>query len=350
MRIAVLLPNWIGDVVMATPALRALHRRFGREGQLIGVMRPYVADVLRGLPWLDDSRFYDPRSSDPDLRLRSLVRQLRRDQLDLMVLMTNSLRSGFIGWLSGATRRVGYVRYGRGPLLTEKLQAPRNGRQLRPISALDYYLQLTYAVGCSTESRDVELATTSKDEETADAVWSKYGLSSARHIVTLNPGGAYGAAKHWPTEYFADLATRLVHNDGVAVVVLCGPREQGVALEIERRAARSRVVSLGREQPSIGLSKACIRRSQMLVTTDSGPRHIAAAFNVPSIALFGATDPRWSWNYHAQETILQQSLECVPCGQRTCPLEHHRCMQELTPGKVYGVVQRRLGLKNSKVA
>jgi heptosyltransferase-2 len=341
MNVGLMLPNWIGDVVMATPTLRALRKHLGPTANLIGILRPYAAGVLEGLPWLDETVYYDPKSRDARLGARSLVGNLRRRELDLIVLLTNSLRAGLIGWMSGAARRVGYVRYGRGPLLTNKLYPPRRGRQLTPISAVDYYLTLAYAVGCPPEPRRLELATTTDDEQAAGRVWETRGLVTARRVVAMNAGGAYGAAKHWPAEYFAALAQRLVRWPDTAVLVLCGPSERESATAIERLAGHPRVTSLASEQLSLGLSKACVRRSSLLITTDSGPRHFAAGLGVPSVTLFGPTDPRWSWNYHPGEIVLQEELPCVPCSRRTCPLQHHQCMRDLTPDKVFEVVRRR---------
>jgi heptosyltransferase-2 len=340
MNVAVMLPNWIGDVVMATPTLRALRKHLGPTANLVGVLRPYAAGVLEGTPWLDETLYYDPKSRDAQLGARSLVRNLRRRGLDMIVLLTNSLRAGVIGWLSGAARRVGYVRYGRGALLTDRLYPPRHRRQLVPISAVDYYLTLAYAVGCAPEPRRVELATTADDEQVAERVWEGRGLASAQRVVTFNAGGAYGAAKHWPAEYFAALAQRLVRWPDTSVLVLCGPSERASAAAIERLAGHPRVTSLAPERLSLGLSKACVRRSSLLVTTDSGPRHFAAGLGIPSVTLFGPTDPRWSWNYHPSEIVLQEDLPCVPCSRRTCPLRHHQCMRDLTPDKVFEVVRR----------
>jgi heptosyltransferase-2 len=344
MNVGIVLPNWIGDVVMATPTLRALKKFFGERAILTGIMRPYVAPMLAETPWLDEFLCYDPRSRDASLREWSLVKQLRQRRLDQIVLLSNSLRTGLIAWLSGARRRVGYARYGRGPLLTDKLRPPRKGRQLVPVSALDYYLELAYHIGCPTESRQVELPTTRADEQAANHVWDSRGLGRTGAVVAMNPGGAYGAAKHWPAEYFAELARQLVQRGDTSVLVLCGPSERDVAREVEHRAAHESVVSLADERPSLGLSKACVRRSNLLVTTDSGPRHFAAAFRVPAVTLFGPTDPRWSWNYHPEETVLQRDMACSPCAKRVCPYKHHRCMRDLTPDKVLTLVQERLNL------
>ena len=142
MKIGIVLPNWISDAVMATPTLRAIADHYGSSAEVAAIMRPYVVDVLAGSPWLDESILYDHRSRDSELRTWSVVSHLRRRHFDALVLLPNSLRIGSVAWLSGAKRRIGYARYGRGPLLTDKLAAPSSGGKLIPVSAVDYYLKL----------------------------------------------------------------------------------------------------------------------------------------------------------------------------------------------------------------
>lgn len=333
MKIGVMLPNWIGDVVMATPTLRALRRRFGDRAKITGAMPPYVAEVLAGSTWLDRTVFYDPRSRDPAQRTFAVAGALQAQRLDKLLVLTNSFRSGLVARLSGASQRIGYTRRGRGWLLTHRLHPPRDSRRLAPISAVDYYLELAYAAGCEQEPKQVELFTTSDEERAADVVWRKFNLAG-REVVALNTGGAYGAAKHWPVEHCAELARRLVEQRGAAVLVICGPAEREAARQIAALAGSPHVHTLADERFGIGLSKACIRRSRLLVSTDSGPRHFAAAFDVPAVALFGPTDPRWSINYHPREVRLQHRLDCQPCATRVCPLGHHRCMRDLDVERV----------------
>lgn len=342
MKIAVFLPNWVGDVVMATPTLRALREHVGESGRLLGVMRPPAAGVLAGTNWLDKQLVYDPRSADLDERGWSLVRRLRRERVDLAILLPNSWRTALMALASGAKDRLGYERGGRGLLLTRKLYPPRKDGRLEPVSALDYYLELAYAAGCPSASRQVQLATLPADEKAADAVWSKFRFPRGRQVVVLNSGGAFGAAKLWPTPYFASLARRLATEDRRHVLVLCGPQERALAAEIVRDAAHPRVTSLADEPLGIGLSKACVRRAAAMVTTDSGPRHFAAAFDVPVVTLFGPTHIGLSENYHSRAVHLQHHLECIPCQRRTCPLGHHRCMRDLSIDEVYRAVRQLL--------
>jgi heptosyltransferase-2 len=181
-----------------------------------------------------------------------------------------------------------------------------------------------------------------EDEAAADRVWATFGWGRNSRVVTLNTGAAYGPAKSWPNEHFAALGRRISEELDAHVLVICGPNERQAATEIARQAAHPRVRSLAQMPVSIGLSKACVRRSRLMVSTDSGPRHFAAAFEVPLITLFGPTDPRWSDNYHQASMDLQRDLSCRPCAKRTCPLGHHECMRELRPDEVFRAVSQQL--------
>jgi heptosyltransferase-2 len=323
---------------MATPAIRALRKHVGPRGRLVGIMRPYVADVLAGTTWFDDTIFCEK----PDGRFRfashEAYRNLRAARLDRIVLLTNSLRTGWMAWRSGAPERVGNAGDMRSWLLTRRL--PRSSV---PVATIDGYLQLAAAAGASTDSRQLELATTSAEEQAADAVWRTLGLPPGERVIMLNSGGAYGAAKRWPAEHFAELARRIVVDRRWSVLVNCGPAERVVAKEIEALACEPRVVSLARfDELPIGLTKACIRRSRVVVSTDSGPRHIAIAFGRRVVTLFGPTHPAATATDYSGEACLSLGLDCQPCMARVCPLAHHRCMQELSVEKVYAAVRQAM--------
>lgn len=341
MNVGIFLPNWVGDLVMATPTLRALRRHY-RDARIIGVGRPHLADVLAGTEWLDAYLPFDPRGNDRQYRGGAFIAQLRAERLDVVLLLTNSLRTGWLAWRSGASRRVGYVRFGRGWMLTDKLYHRRAGGRYVPRPVLDDYLRIAYAVGCPPESPALELTTQPAHEATADEVWQQCGLGRDQRPVAFNCGGAFGAAKLWPKEYFAELASRLATEQGVDVLVLCGPAERETARDIAREAGHRRVHSLAGVPPSLGLTKACVRRSRLLVTTDSGPRHFAAAFNVPVITLFGPTHIAWSETHYPHAVHLQHDVPCGPCQQRVCPLGHHRCMRDLSVDHVYGETVKML--------
>jgi heptosyltransferase-2 len=333
MKLAVFLPNWIGDAVMATPALRALREHFA-GAHVIGVLKPYVAGVLEGAPWLDSQVLFDGRGTW-DRRWPAVAARLRRHRPDLAVLFPNSFRTALVAWLGGCRRRVGYVRYGRGPLLTDRLHPTRDPKGRRvPSPIIDDYNQLAERVGCPRPSYRMELFTTTRDEAAADAVWQQTAFGEHPEVICLNPGAAFGAAKHWPAEHFAALARDLVDRRGSGVLVLCGPAERDLALRIVSLARRPGVFSLADRPVWLGLTKACVRRCDLLVTTDSGPRHFAAAFGRPVVTLFGPTHIPWTETYHPGAVHLQKRVHCGPCQKRVCPLDH-RCMTGLTPAEVY---------------
>jgi heptosyltransferase-2 len=196
----------------------------------------------------------------------------------------------------------------------------------------------------------LELATLPCDEHAADLAWSRLRLRAGNRVVAFNAGGAYGAAKHWPAEHCVQLCRRIASQLDHDVLVLCGPNERQTAAEIVRQAAHLRVASLADEPLSIGLTKACLRRCRLLVTTDSGPRHIAAAFGLPIIGLYGPTLPVWGANATVREVSLQIALDCLGCAERTCPLGHHRCMQQLSVETVYDAVAAELTRRRESFA
>ena len=341
MTIAVFCPNLIGDTVMATPTFRAL--RDGHPGaRIVAVVKPGVSPVLDGGPWFDDRILFDPRSNTENHWTPAVLAALRRESIELAVLLPNSFRSALLAWRAGAARRVGYARSGRSFLLTDRLKATRDRRgRFVPTPIVDYYLALARHLGCPVHSSRTDLHTTALDERSADHALTSLGLGSSPYVC-LNTGGAFGPAKSWPEEHFAVLARRLATESGVGVLVLCGPGERDAARSIVAKADHPRVVSLADQSLSIGLSKACVRRAAMLVTTDSGPRHFAPAFNVPVLTLFGPTHIAWTRTHHPLSVHILNPVDCGPCQKPVCPERHHRCMRELDPDSVYQAARRML--------
>jgi heptosyltransferase II len=339
MKIALFLPNWIGDAVMATPALRALRAKFS-EAEIVGVLRRPIGDVLAGLDLIDRIFEYEPHGKTQENQGWRAVRRLRNEQFDLAVLFPNSLRTACVARLAGIKRRVGFARDGRGMLLTDAL-APRSRHVPNP--ALDEYLRLAQRLGCDVSDRRTEAAVLPEDERELKRFWSAYPASwQSRGVFCLNPGGAFGSSKHWPTENFADLARSMIDHLGRTVLVLCGPAEREEAQKIVHITSRERVVTFANFRTSIGLTKAAIRSAELLVTTDSGPRHFAQPFGVPAVTLFGPTHQAWSETNDPHAVHLQIRVDCGPCQKGTCPLKHHRCMEDLSSEWAFDAVIAQL--------
>jgi heptosyltransferase-2 len=279
--IAVILPSWVGDTVMATPVLRAL-RTHRPDARLVGIVRPRLDEVLRGTPWLDELIACNFKGVAGPWRIARVIKQ---SGADAVLLLPNSFRSALAARLSGAPIRIGYSRDLRGLLLTHKIQPPRQ----RPIPAVDYYAALAeFALGVSSIDRRIELHCTA-DEETA----AEYMLRDvARPYIVLNPG-ANRSAKRWSAKNFAHVADSLASPHRVSILITGSPGEADV-LSAVTSAAKTPIINLAQRGMTLGSLKAVLKHAALLITNDTGPRHIAAALGTPVIALFGPTDHRWT--------------------------------------------------------
>ncbi len=335
-RILVFVPNWVGDAVMATPALKAIRKRF-QKAHITHLMRAYVSDVLAGTECADETRFWPPDDGMPNTL--HLVRRLRQNRFDLAILLTNSFRSALIARLSGAKRRIGYARDARGWLLTDRLMPERMNGSFVPVPALDYYNDLARRAGCDLTDERLTLATHAEEEAAID---KRLGTRDpARPLVVLNPGANFGSAKCWPAEKYAALSDALVEQYNARVVASLGPKEGPIA---DRLAAAAREPLEIFHDPPLGLGplRALVRRCDLLVTNDTGPRHFAAAFDRPVITIYGSSDPAWTITRHPKERSVMLDLDCQPCMKRICPLKHHHCMTQLEPRQVLQAVDEFL--------
>lgn len=332
-KILVVVPNWVGDTVLATPALRALQEKFGGS-RITYLLRPYLTELFGGCQWYDRLVYWPSRTKGfPKQTTFTLLKQLRQETFDLAVLLANSFRSALITSLAKIPRRVGYDRDGRGMLLTDRLIPDRyNGRYL-PISAVKYYMSMADYLACPTGRYDLELFTEPRFEQEVDSLFVRHGLDSAKGVAVINPGATFGSAKCWPVEHFAAVGDALVDTYDFNVVVACSRREVPVAKGVVTAMQRPAVALT---DPVIGLGtlKSLIKRCEILITNDTGPRHFAAAFGVPIVTAFGSTDPRWTETLYPRERNAMIEVACGPCMKRTCPEKHHRCMQDLKPQMV----------------
>jgi heptosyltransferase-2 len=210
-----------------------------------------------------------------------------------------------------------------------------------PSPVIDDYNRLAVALGTPDPGHRMELFTTPDDEASADKVWAKFWLARHARVIALNPGAAFGSAKCWPVQSFAQLARLFSQRLGAGVVVLCGPAEREMARRIAEDSRSPHVFALSDTRLSLGLTKEIVRRADLLVTTDSGPRHFAAAFNRPVVTLFGPTHIAWTETYFEKAVHLQEEVPCGPCQRRVCPLDH-RCMRDLSPSEVFAAAESLL--------
>jgi len=333
--ICLFLPNWLGDVVMATPAIRAIRRWTGPQARIVGILRPNLSGVLDGTDWLDETWCYHPRGDDPRWKTTNLVRSLAAEKWDAAVLFPNSWRSALIAWLARIPVRIGYGRYHRNKFLTHSLAWEYSREDGWKVPMVEHYLRLAETLGCPPESPRLELRTTPQGESLATRVWDDLRLPTDGRTVAMHVGSAGASAKVWPSEYFEELARLIVRNTDHAVLLLCGPGERKVVRKIVRNARDPRIVSLADQPLHISLLKSCMKRCGLCVSNDSGPRHVAAALGVPVVTLLGPTPEELIANPCIEGLNLRLPMPCAPCLQRTCEPGHHRCMRDMTPEWVF---------------
>lgn len=343
MHILIILPRWVGDVIMCTPMLRAVRRHFP-DAKITATMRPGHASLLEGTAWIDEVVPYERRSDDPAAGIVAVARRLRGQRIDAALVVPNSLSSAMLGWMAGARRRIGFARNMRSLLLTDRLRLPWKGWHVEPTSTATCAMELAKRLGVPDEPLALELTTT--DAERRQAEQALRGLFGDRQgpLVVLNDNCATGTSRTWGTAPFASLARRLVDRFGDArVLVHCGPGDREEARQIVASAGLPGVRGM-HDMPELpfGLAKAIIQQASLMVTSDSGPRHMAAAFRVPTVVLLGPTDSRLGWSDHARLVEMRLELACSPCGRKECPLGHHDCMRLLPVDDVFVASARLL--------
>jgi heptosyltransferase-2 len=373
-RIVILMPTWLGDAVMATPFLRALAGVYP-QAHIAAVARPLAAPVLAGLPYVHEVQVGDKRNG------AATARWLRAGRFDLGISLPNAFRAAWMLFRARVPVRLGYARDWRTPLLTHTLRPlkrspeqhtaddrkrdairrisralgheenPAVGSAYEPTPAIDYYLALAEYLGAESPSKRMELAVTPEENAAADGVLASIpaiGNGEPGPLLTFVPGANFGSSKCYPPEHFAAVAASLIATRNATIILAGSPAEAPIIraiVEHTPQPLRESLFSLptlndGRGAP-LGVLKELIRRSALVIANDTGPRHFAAAFNVPTVTLFGPTDPRWAETYHQRERIARIDVPCGPCQLKKCPIDH-RCLRGLTPGLVLAAAEELL--------
>ena len=345
-QILIFLPNPVGDAVMATPALRAIRRKFA-SARITHLGRAQALETLRGCN-LADACLADISTKPPrTVNFTRMVRRVRKGRFNLAVLFPNSFRSALLACWGGASRIVGYARGARGWMLTDRLEASKDDRgRFRPIPQIDYYLALAERLGAEADSRRMTLGVTSADEAQADEMLRSAGADDNQPLVMLNPGAAFGPSKMWDPLRYAAVADALVDSRGAQIIINAAPNEQAAAAQVAAGMKHTPLLNFAELHNTIGLLKGLIRRCSVLITNDTGARHFAAAFGIGVVTLFGSTAPTWARIDYPRERIIRVSVPCSPCQKKLCPnppgSEHHQCMTAITPEMVIAAAEELL--------
>jgi heptosyltransferase-2 len=335
-KILIRATNWIGDAVMSLPALRAIRRKFP-EAKITALAKPWVADLYAGESSIDR---VIPLQGGGGLRdfgiKRNLIRRLRAEAFDLAILLPNSFESAAIVRLAGVRRIVGYARDGRSLLLTDAIARPRPGDL--PQHERYYYLELLQRAGLIDSLPDVpEIRLEGLDEA------RQRGKRAFEHhdvrlpVVGVSPGAAYGSAKRWLPERFAESAGRLAASLGASIAVFGSDSEKGLCAQVAAVCSGTNLAGSTSLREFIDMTAAC----SVFLTNDSGAMHIASATGVPSVTVFGPTNEFATGPLGPLARIIRQPVDCAPCMKRECPIDH-RCMTRVTPDQVVLIAEELL--------
>jgi heptosyltransferase II len=334
-RVVVRSTNWVGDAVMTVPALRAL-RQLLPQARITLATRPWAEGLFADADFIDDLLLYERGRRD----VRAVVRQTREwraRRFDLAVLFQNAFEAALIAAGARVPRRLGYATDGRRALLTHPLPLPSWRSERHEVF---YYLNIV----CELErllygTSDIEkrppsyaLSVSAERRAQARVLLQEHGATETGTLVVLCPGSTNSRAKRWPTERFAALADMLIDEAGMDVALVGSPDELEVSLEVRAAMKGQPILLTGRT--SLAQAVAVLSLAGALVTNDTGPAHIAAALERPTLVIFGPTDPRTTRPFSQAAEIIRRPPECAPCMLRDCPIDH-RCMTAISPTEVF---------------
>jgi heptosyltransferase-2 len=331
-RVVVRAPNWFGDVVMSGLALREL-RRLLPHAHITLAARPGMADVFMDTDFIDEVLIFE-RSG-----IASVWKQIsewRRHRFDAAVLFQNAFEAAAIAFLARVPRRIGYNTEGRSFLLTNPLPQPEWKDQRHESF---YYLNIVPEVGrllngtFPTEDIQARLVLEVSEERKCRArdFLRQQGIRSGAPLVLLCPGSINSRAKRWPSDRYAALSDRLIAS-GAIVTLIGSPGELDVSQEVCKHAQHRPIVLTG--ATTVAEATAIVSIADLLITNDTGPAHIGAALNTPTLVIFGPTNPLTTYPMSPNAEVLRRPPDCAPCMLRDCPIDH-RCMTAISPDEVF---------------
>jgi heptosyltransferase-2 len=298
---------------------------------MIGLIRQKVRGIVDDGPWFDDIIDCEDKTWSG---FRRTVKKIRAMKPDMAVLLPNSIRS-FLSVRLGCVKQIyGYRRSFRGLLLSGGPKPLLNGAKVIPIPMQDYYMEICRWLGLTLPAaRETRLFIGRDLQKRGDDLLQRYGIREHDKVVALNPGASFGSSKCWPAEYFAVTAELLKREMRAKVLLLSGPGEEEIVHTIMAKT-RAGIINTCPDRIDLELLKPLVKRCNLLITNDTGPRHYAVAFHVPVVVIMGPTDPRYTSTNLERTVVIRKELDCSPCHKKTCPTDH-RCMKDITPQMVY---------------
>lgn len=327
--IIIRMPNWIGDLVMATPILTDLRKAFPNASITVMCKKP-LCDLLQEDKDIDElycfsdvKKIFARREEN-----KNILRKLRDGKYDLGILCTNSFSSAWRFFQGRVKERIGFSKDMRSFLLTVPVSIGEEKKQQHHVLT---YKKLLLPLGIKPSDTMPRLHVKQEEIELAKQLLEQQGFDGKKKLIGINSCCAYGPAKKWPKERFANVAKRLIEDKDCAVVFIGDESCQLTIKEICGTLGKDAINLAG--LTSLRELMCVISLCDLFLTNDSGPMHIAAAFGVPVLALFGSTSQVMTGPYKTGD-VIDKKVTCAPCFKRTCPIDF-KCMKEISADEVY---------------
>lgn len=338
--IIVRMPNWLGDLVMATPILADLRRHYP-QARITAMCQSNVEPLLEQNPHINEILSFKKPSGWVHAQHRDIIDPLRFGKFDLGILTTNSISSAWWFWMGHVKNRIGYATNLRSFLLNKAVPLPKNIEHQHQVLT---YKMLLSPLGVPISDTSLELFVSPEEHQAAQALLAKFGVDLQKNIVVgINPGAAFGSAKCWLPERFAHVTRRLLENRNVYVVYF-GDNNGAKLVEEICKDMPERVINLA-GKTTIRELMALIQICSVVLSNDSGPMHISAALKTPLVALFGSTSNVKTGPYNHGK-VIHKHVECSPCYKRVCPIDF-RCMTRIEVDEVCNAILEQIEARDS---
>ena len=325
--------NWIGDVVMTLPAIAAIRKTFPRS-KIAVLAKPWVAELFHICPDVDEViLFQSPGIHDGITGKFRLARKLKNKSFDMAILLQNAIEAAIIARLAKIPIRAGYNSDGRGFLLTHSVHRTK---EIRKVHQVDYYLEMVKALGFKPAGRKVNLIPTDEYSAISDEILSQHHIGKEEVVVGIAPGATYGPAKRWFPERFAAVADRLVEDFATHIVLFGSADDRYSADQVQQNSKNALINLAGKTNLKEAIS--LIARCKLFISNDSGLMHIAGALGIPTIAIFGSTNPVTTSPVGEKSIVVSKGVPCSPCLKKECPTDF-RCMDLISVDEVYNIAR-----------
>ena len=335
-KIIIRMPNWLGDLVMATPVLEDV-RRHWPNAEITAMCQSNVAGLLKEDPNIDEVfSFQRPNRWLHRIHQKDIIDPIRMGKYDLGILLTNSLSSAWWFWRGNVKKILGYQANVRKRLLCKRPPFPQNIEKQHLVIT---YKNLLESLGIPLSNTAPHLYVSKEEEDTAKELLRNYGITDKHHLIGINPGAAFGTAKCWLPERFKQVTEKLLEDPNVRILYF-GDRI-GAPLVNEICADMPETVIDLAGKTNLRELMALIKECNVFLTNDSGPMHIAAALGTPLVALFGSTSDIKTGPYNLKGKVIHKHVECSPCYKRVCPIDF-RCMKRIEVDEVTQAIRQTL--------